>query len=71
MLLYGIIDELKESTGNLVSFFFCQAASSSINNATAVLRGLIYLIVKQQQSLISHIRNSYNVGGKPFEGENA
>lgn len=71
MLLCGIINELKKSTGNLLSFFFCQAADSRINNATAVLRGLIYLLVKQQQSLISHIRDSYDARGKPFEGENA
>jgi len=71
MLLCGIINELKKSTTNILSFFFCQAADSRINNATAVLRGLIYLLVKQQDSLISHIRDSYNAGGKPFEGENA
>src|SRR5947207_3172301 len=50
MLLCGIIDELKKSiveTG-LLSFFFCQGTDSRINNATAVLRGLIYLIVLQQ-----------------------
>lgn len=69
MLLCGIIDELKKSTTNIVSFFFCEAADSRINNATAVLRGLIYLLVKQHNSLISHVRD--NAGGKPFEGGNA
>ncbi|CAG8909817.1 unnamed protein product [Penicillium egyptiacum] len=39
-----------------ISFFFCQATNSRINNATAVLRGLIFKIVQQQPSLIIHIR---------------
>ena len=69
MLLCGIIDELKKSTTNILSFFFCEAADSRINNATAVLRGLIYLLVIQHNSLVSHVRD--NAGGKPFEGENA
>ncbi|KAF2188149.1 HET-domain-containing protein [Zopfia rhizophila CBS 207.26] len=39
MLLYGIVDELKKSKAkaDLLSFFFCQATDSRINNATAVL----------------------------------
>jgi hypothetical protein len=73
MLLCGIIDELIKSTSHTanVSFFFCQATDARINNATAVLRGLLYLIVKQQQSLISHIRESHDSGKQGFEGVNA
>jgi hypothetical protein len=74
MLLCGIIDDLIKSTSHSanVSFFFCQATDTRINNATAVLRGLIYLLVGQQQSLVSHIRKSYNDSGKQrFEGVNA
>jgi len=74
MLLCGIIDELIKSTthNTNVSFFFCQATDDRINNATAVLRGLLYLLVKQQQSLISHIRESYDdLGKQRFEGKNA
>lgn len=77
MLLCGIIDELslatrsreKEAT-TLLSYFFCQASDARINNATAVLRGLIYLLAKQQPSLTSHIRDRYDEG-KPFEGKAA
>jgi hypothetical protein len=74
MLLCGIIDELKKSTveTGLLSFFFFQGTDSRINNATAVLRGLIYLIVDQQPSLISHIRKKYDHAGKAlFEDTNA
>lgn len=74
MLLCGIVDELKKSMPetDLLSYFFCQATDSRINNATAVLRGLVYLIVEQQQSLISHIRKKYDHAGKAlFEDTNA
>jgi hypothetical protein len=79
MLLCGIIDEMspltklrdKEST-MLLLYFFCQATDKRINNATAVLRGLIYLLVVQQPSLVSHVRNKYNHGAeRPFEGVNS
>lgn len=46
MLLCWIIDELQTiaPTAN-ISFFFCQAMDDRINNATTVLRGLIYMLV--------------------------
>lgn len=74
MLLCGIIDELQKSiaTTELLSYFFCQATDSRINSATAVLRGLLYLLVNQQPSLVSHIREKYNHAGKTlFEDTNA
>jgi hypothetical protein len=74
MLLCGIIDELKKSTAetHLLSFFFCQATDSRINNATAILRGLLYLLIDQQPSLISHIQKRHDLAGKPlFEDANA
>jgi hypothetical protein len=74
MLLCGIIDELDKTmprTG-LLSYFFCQATDSRINNATAVLRGLIHTLVHQQPSLISHIRKKHDQAGKTlFEDANA
>jgi hypothetical protein len=74
MLLCGIIDELVKTTAPTanVSFFFCQATNARINNATAVLRGLIYMLVTQQPALISHLRESCNGFGKQrFEGPNS
>jgi hypothetical protein len=48
MLLCGIVNELKSTAkSDFLSYFFCQATDSRINNATAVLRGLIYLLVSQ------------------------
>lgn len=74
MLLCGIIDELNKSnvdTG-LVSFFFCQATDSRLNNSMAVLRGLVYLLLDQQRSLMTHVRKKYDHAGKQlFEDANA
>jgi hypothetical protein len=74
MLLCGIVNELKKSVADtdLLSYFFCQATDSRINNATAVLRGLLFLLVKRQPSLGSHIRKKDDYVGKPlFEDVNA
>jgi hypothetical protein len=74
MLLCGIVNELKKSIAktDLLSYFFCQTTDSRINNATAVLRGLMYLLVDQQPSLISHIRKKQDHAGKAlFEDANA
>ena len=75
MLLCGIINELTKSAPDwttIISFFFCQATHAQLNNATAVLRGLIFMLVDQQPSLISHIRRQYDKTGKQvFEDVNA
>ena len=74
MLLCGIVDELNKSTVGtaLLSYFFCQATDSRINKATAVLRGLIYMLIGQQPSLVSHVRAKYDQAGKMlFEDANA
>ncbi|KAI8710680.1 NACHT domain-containing protein [Fusarium sp. LHS14.1] len=63
MLLCGIIDELKKEPGNRLSYFFCQATEARLSNATAVLRGLIYLLLIQQPSLISHVREKHDHAG--------
>lgn len=74
MLLCGIVNELEKSMAktDLLSYFFCQAVDPRINTATAVLRGLVYLLVDQQPSLVSHIRKKYDYAGKAlFEDANA
>jgi len=74
MLLCGIVNELKKSMPktNILSYFFCQATNPQINNAIAVLRGLLYLLVDQQPSLVSHIRKKHDHAGKAlFEDANA
>lgn len=83
MLLCGIIDELMPTTKLakpidpttntiLLSYFFCQGTDARINNATAVLRGLIYLLIVQEPSLMSHVQTKYKHAGKDlFSDANA
>ncbi|KAF2022144.1 WD40 repeat-like protein [Aaosphaeria arxii CBS 175.79] len=75
MLLCGILDDLRNQSlakKDLLSYFFCQATDARINNATAVLRGLLYLLVDQQPSLVAHIRKKHDHAGKAlFEDANA
>jgi hypothetical protein len=74
MLLCGIIDELQKTVASnaVLAYFFCQATDSRINNAIAVLRGLLYMLVSQQPSLLSHVRGKYDHAGKSlFEDANA
>ncbi|PVH90374.1 HET-domain-containing protein, partial [Periconia macrospinosa] len=74
MLLCGIANELTSLTTKtaLLSYFFCQATDSRINSATAVLRGLLYMLVHQQPSLVSHVRKKHDHAGKAlFEDANA
>jgi hypothetical protein len=73
MLLCGIIDELEKDPANQLSYFFCQATEQKLNNATAVLRGLVYSLADQYSALMSHVRKEFERGGKRqrFEGRNA
>jgi hypothetical protein len=72
MLFCGLIDELGNSSSHNLSFFFCQGTNSDLNNATAVLRGLLYLLVSHQPWLASHLRKRYDQAGRSlFEDSNA
>jgi hypothetical protein len=74
MLLCGIINELQSAMPNtaLLAYFFCQATDSRLNSATAVLRGLLYMLVDQQPSLVLHVRKKHDLAGKSlFEDANA
>ena len=77
MLLIGVIKELLQKLkstydSSVLSYFFCQATDSTLNSATSVLRGLIYQLLVQQQSLISHVREKYDKAGRQlFEDVNA
>lgn len=54
-----------------VLFFFCQA-SSDLNNATAVLRGLLFLLACEQPSLTHFLEERYDHAGKQlFEDTNS
>ncbi|KAK2038280.1 hypothetical protein LZ31DRAFT_570242 [Colletotrichum somersetense] len=85
MLLCGIINELSKpptrskfislfssTPPQLLSFFLCQETDSGLNDASAVLRGLMYSLINQHQPLIKHIKKTYeHVGKQLFEGKDA
>ncbi|KAJ8067044.1 hypothetical protein OCU04_004424 [Sclerotinia nivalis] len=72
MLLCGIIDEIRISNNYALAYFFCQSNVDTINSAISVLRGLIYMLLDEQPSLIRHLQKEYEVPGKQlFEGINA
>ncbi|KAN0075617.1 WD40-repeat-containing domain protein [Elaphomyces granulatus] len=80
MLMIGIIGELqqqvaksrKSSATEVLSYFLCQGTDSRLNTATAILRGIIYLLASEQPFLISHLRKKYDhAGRKLFEDSSA
>lgn len=51
--------------------FFCQNTNPYVNNATAVLRCLIYPLALQERSVIPYIRSSHDYRGQSlFEDGN-
>ncbi|KAM0271627.1 hypothetical protein ACHAQH_009034 [Verticillium albo-atrum] len=72
MLLCGIINELEKVSPAQPAYFFCQATDERLNSATAVLRGLLYIIVCQHPALITYLQEKYKHAGKRlFEDVNA
>ncbi|KAL4767498.1 hypothetical protein BDW60DRAFT_147648 [Aspergillus nidulans var. acristatus] len=74
MLMIGIINELlqqvQSQSSQSIAYFLCQATDPKLNNATSTLRSLIYMLIRQQPSLISHLRERYDTDPKLFETEN-
>lgn len=69
MLLCGIIDELQAPEP---AYFFCQATDTHLNSATAVLRGLASMLIRQCGHLSSYFRDDYKARGKAlFEGRDS
>ncbi|KAH6622752.1 hypothetical protein F5144DRAFT_517211, partial [Chaetomium tenue] len=75
MLMIGLIRQLSDQPVALspaLSFFFCQGTDTALNNATAVLRSLIWLLLLQQPCLISHLLQKYKESGADlFRDQNA
>src|SRR6202046_5114458 len=82
MLMIGIINELlrqqevarsgESSVTEVLSYFLCQGTDPRLNTATAILRGMIYLLASEHPFLISHLRKPYyRAGQKLFEDSSA
>ncbi|KAL4863058.1 hypothetical protein BDV12DRAFT_33997 [Aspergillus spectabilis] len=74
MLMIGIINELVQQIhsqpSQSIAYFLCQATDPRLSNATSILRSLIYMLIRQQPRLISHLREKYDTDPKLFEGVN-
>lgn len=71
MLLITITKQLQSQTrldhpgaNSSLSFFFCQNTDNRLNNAVAVLKGLIYLLLVQDVSLVSYLKSNCDRMGK-------
>ncbi|KAH6656334.1 beta transducin-like protein HET-E2C*40 [Truncatella angustata] len=74
MLLCGITEEMSGASADacLVSYFFCQATDTRLNNATAVLRGLLYMLAIQDHFCAKNLYEEWRVAGRQlFEDVNA
>ena len=77
MLLIGIVRQLTAHLETYfdefaLSYFFCQATDNRLNSATAILRGLIWMLLRQEKSLIRHLEKIYEDRGRSvFENHNA
>jgi NACHT domain len=55
-----------------LAYFFCQSTVDRLNNAVAVVRSLIYLLVDRQRTFMQHVQKRFEVAGSHlFEGDNA
>ncbi|KAH7087146.1 hypothetical protein FB567DRAFT_60254 [Paraphoma chrysanthemicola] len=74
MLMCTIVDHLVDKKGStdILCYFFCQATDARLNSASAVLRGLLYMILEQQPSLTCHLlKKQKNAGRHAFEDANS
>ncbi|KAI9897370.1 hypothetical protein N3K66_007226 [Trichothecium roseum] len=81
MLMISIAEKLEQELGQelgrlrhptVVSYFFCQGTNKALDNATAVLRGLIYSLATHNRQLVKYIRKQYDISGpKLFQEENS
>jgi hypothetical protein len=76
MLLIGIVTKLTAELEthfdkSHLTYFFCQGTNDSLNTATVILRGLIWMLVRQQKSLIRHLDEFKDLGSTLFEAHAA
>jgi hypothetical protein len=71
MLLVAITKEIQPYTklaslgaDSFLSFFFCQNTDDRLNNAVAILKGLIYQLLVQDSNLTSYLKDHYDRMGK-------
>ena len=74
MLLIGIIRELSSRPYVLnpsIAYFFFEATNMSLNNSTAALRSLLWMLFLQQPHLFSHVQQKYENAPLVFDDDHA
>lgn len=74
MLLCGIIEDFQKNSKRQekIIYFFCQGTDTRLNTATAIIRGLIYSVLRQNQGLLSSIQEQIKKEPRGYlEGTNA
>ncbi|UKZ95095.1 uncharacterized protein TrAFT101_009945 [Trichoderma asperellum] len=74
MLLCGIIKDFENDSKlqEKYAYFFCQGTDTRLNTATAIIKGLIYSVLRQNQNLLSDIQKQIEKEPKGYlEGNNA
>ena len=73
----ALIDELSHQLQNnpglgILTYFFCQNTDLRLNNAVSVLRGLIYMLITERDTLDKPLKDKFKrAESKLFEGPNA
>ena len=71
MLMIGItktlLQQVQSEPSQSIAYFLCQATDPKLNNATSILRSLIYMLIRQQPHLISHLQERYDTDPNLFE----
>ena len=76
MIIIALVSEIEKKLEylpgpNILTYFFYQKTSSDLNTTVSVLRGLIFLLIDQEKTLIRHLREKYDsAGNRLFEGPN-
>ncbi|RDW58335.1 hypothetical protein BP5796_12265 [Coleophoma crateriformis] len=74
MLMISLVRELQPSwnDSHTLTFFFCQNSDTNLNTATAVLRGLLWTLIREYPSLGRYLHTDFKHSGKKLlESSNA
>lgn len=76
MMMAGLVDVLSEARNSegavALSYFFCQNSETELRNVASIIKGLIYMLIVQEKSLVHHLKKKYEVDGEEvFTGPRA
>lgn len=62
MMSIGLVEELSkpQQGSSIVIYFFCQNADSSLNTVEAIVKGLIFRLVKERAHVVQELRDQWD-----------